>query len=252
MKTLVLFLALAAIILLIVIFVFAVMKKVERVSRSLFGVEDLSRGLKLQAQELEKTPKSVSGMTRIYEPQLQKDFPEFNWKEFKQKAEQMMLLYFAAISNGDEGRIKGGSEALRQQLSLRITENRRQQIREQYEQVQIYCTEITRYEKKKGTCILTLQSAVGHIHYKEKNGALIEGNKEHMVQTKYNTQLMYVQDAAAANLDKAVGVTCPHCGAPVTSLGEKRCVYCGLQVTPVNMQVWSIQGFYQTRAQSPA
>lgn len=245
MKVPVWLMVLAFVLLVLLIVVLVIKKKVERFSRSLFGVKSLAEGLKLQEQELAETPKSVSGMTRIYEPQLQKDFPEFNWKEFKQKAEQMLILYFASISKGEEALIGGGSEALRQQLFTHLSENRRQRIQEQYKDVKIHRTEIAKYEKKPGTCILTLQSAVGHIHYKERDGVLIEGNKTLPVQTRYNTQLMYVQDARAANLDKAVGVTCPHCGAPVTGLGVKKCEYCGLAVTPVNIQVWSIQSFYE-------
>lgn len=231
--------------LMILMVVWYLVKKAERISRSLFGVKSLAKGLQMQAEELAETPKSISGMTRIYEPQLQKDFPEFNWKEFRDKTEQLLLMSFAAISAGDESRIGGGAENLKQQVITRIRENRRQGIHEQYEQVQIHNTEIARYEKKKGTCILTLQSAVGYIYYKEKGGELIEGSRERMTQTRYNTQLMYIQDAGAANLDKAVGVTCPHCGAPVTGLGVKRCEYCGLLVTPVNIQVWSVQSFYE-------
>lgn len=235
----------AVLLLLLAILVLVILKKVERFSRSIFGTKSLAEGLKRQELELSRTPKSVSGMTRIYEPQLRKDFPEFNWREFQQKAEQLMMLYFAAISQENENLPAGASEALARQLSIRIRENRRQQITERFEDVVIHNTEIAKYEKKQGTCVLTLQSAVGYIHYKEKNGARIEGDRTLSTQTKYNTELMYVQDARAANLDKAVGATCPSCGAPITGLGNKKCEYCGLEVTPVNIQVWSVQGFYE-------
>lgn len=245
MDALSLFIIFAVIILVIVILILVIMKKVERFSKSVFGVKSLAEGLSQQAEELAETPKSISGMTRIYEPQLRRDFPEFNWKEFKDKAEQMLLMAFAAISQGEETLIRGGSETLHNQLITWIQENKRQQIKEQYQNVQIHNTEITRYEKKGGTCVLTLQSAVGYIHYKERDGRILEGNREHTIQTKYNIQLMYVQDAKAANQDKSVGTTCPNCGAPIVNLGQKKCEYCGLAVTPVNIQVWSIQSFYE-------
>ncbi len=245
MKELIPFIIFAVILLVIIILILIIMKKVERFSRSIFGTKSLAEGLKNQADELAETPKSVSGMTRIYEPQLKKDFPEFNWKEFRDKTEQQLMLAFAVISEGEEHLIQGASETLHNQLLTRIRENKRQQICERYEKVQIHNTEITRYEKRNGTCVLTLQSAVGHIHYKEKSGKLVEGNKERMTQTKYNTLLMYIQDAKMANLDKAVGVTCPNCGAPIVNLGEKSCEYCGTVVTPVNIQVWSIQSFHE-------
>ena len=233
----------AVIVLVIVLLVIYVIKKVEHLSTSLFGVKSLSEGLTMQAEELAETPKSVAGMTRIYEPQLVKDFPEFNWKEFRDKAERMLLMAFAAISKGEETFVGGSAEGLREQVIAVIQENKRQQIKEYYKDIQIHRTEITRYEKKNGTCVLVLQSAVGHIHYKEKDGKLIEGNKERKEQTRYNIYLMYVQDVKKANMDKAVGTTCPSCGAPVSGLGEKKCEYCGSQVVPINIQVWSIQSF---------
>ena len=85
-----------------------------------------------------------------------------------------------------------------------------------------------------------------HYHYKECGGKLLEGDRELLEQTKYNTELMYVQDYKAANLDRSVGMACPHCGAPVTMLGEnRRCEYCGSPVIPINIQVWTLQRFYE-------
>lgn len=247
MGILILFIIFAIIVLAIVILVMVLVKKAENFSRKTFGVgvSTLARQVQEHSEKIDETPKSIASMTRVYEPQLKRDFPEFNWMEFRDKAEQMLRMAFAAISQGDESAIHGGSEDLRNQLISQIRDNKRQQIREQYEDVEIHNTEISRYEKKGGTCVLTLQSAVGHIHYKERDGKVLEGSKERKQQTKYNIQLMYIQDAEKANLGKAVGTTCPNCGAPVVNLGQKKCEYCGLAVTPINIQVWSIQNFYE-------
>ena len=64
-------------------------RKVEDVSQALFGTDSLVEGWNKQADELAATPKSVSGMTRIFEPQIQRDFPDFNLVQFKNKAENM-------------------------------------------------------------------------------------------------------------------------------------------------------------------
>lgn len=235
----------AVVLLLLAVLVLVLLKKAERFSRSLFGTKSLAEGLRRQERELSRTPKSVSGMTRIYEPRLLKDFPELNWRELQRRAEQWMLAYFSAISQGKDGLPEDASEALRGQLALRLRENRRRQVRERFEEVVIHDTQIANYERKQGICVLTLQSAVGYIHYREKDGVLLEGDRTLAVQTKYNIPWMYVQDASAANLDRALGATCPSCGAPITGLGAKKCEYCGLAVTPVNVQVWILQGFYE-------
>lgn len=218
-------------------------------SRRVFGTDSLAEGLKWQEEMLAATPRSISGMTRIYEPRIREDFPEFNWQEFRRRAEQLLLLAFDAISAGGAGGIRGGSQEFRRQVESRIAENTRAGIRETYQRVKIHDTQIAGYEKKAGTCVITLQSAVGHIHYKEQGGRVIEGRRELPVQTKYNTELMYVQDPALACKGRSMGISCPSCGAPVTNLGAKFCEYCGTKVVPINVQVWSIHGYYEVGSQ---
>lgn len=244
MKSYVPFIILAIIVLAVGIVILQVIRRAQRFSESVFGTKSLAEGLNRQADLLAETPKSISGMTRIYEPQILEDFPEFNWQEFRQKAEQMLLTAFSAISSGQESQVKGSGD-LKEKVLLRIRENKRQGIREVYEQVQIHNTEIARYERQRDSCVITLQSAVGHIYYEEQGGKVIRGDKERKTQTKYNTELMYVQNTELANADRAVGSVCPNCGAPIRGFGQKKCEYCGLAVTPVNIQVWAIQDFYE-------
>lgn len=225
--------------------ILGVIHKVRQTSMEIFGTESLAEGWNRQAKELAAVPKSISGMTRILEPQIQRDFPEFNWMEFKNKGENMLKSSFSAIEREDVSLVKDSSEELKKQVETVIAQNQEQKIREHYDDVQIHNTEITRYEKKQGTCVITLQSAVGYLHYKEREGRVIEGDDKLTEQTKYNIEILYIQDEKLANLDRAVGAVCPHCGAPVTSLGAKQCEYCGLAVTPINMQVWSLHRFYE-------
>ena len=69
----------------------------------------------------------------------------------------------------------------------------------------------------------------------------MSGSRERRVQTKYNTELVYIQDAALLQDGAtAVGLTCPNCGAPVTRLGSKFCEYCGSGLREISVRVWSI------------
>lgn len=224
----------------------SVKRKMRQISRMAFGTDSLLEGFRRQEEELAVTPKSVSGMTRILEPQIQRDFPEFNWMQFRNKAENMLRSAFAAISAGNPALLKESTPELAAQVENQIVANEQTGITEVYRDVKIHRTEITRYEKKQGKCIITLQSAVEYCHYKEKEGRCVEGRSDLPTQTKYNTELMYIQDAEAANMDRTLGLTCPHCGAPITMLGaEKRCEYCNSPVTPINIQVWNLQRYYE-------
>lgn len=229
--------------------VFYIRSRVRRFSRSMFGTDSLIDGWKRQERELAATPCSVAGMTRVYEPQIQKDFPEFNWVQFRNKAEDILVMALGAITAGSIGAMTECSEALKEQVRGQIAQNERSGIRETYKDIRVHQTEITRYEKKMGRCIITLQSAVEHIHYKERDGRIFSGREDLMEQTKYNVELMYIQDESRANADHGVGLNCPNCGAPIKTLGVKRCEYCGSEVTPINMQVWSLQHYYEVSYQ---
>lgn len=213
------------------------------VSRS--GISTFIRMVKESEKEKHVTPKSVNGMTRIMEPLISRDFPEFNWIEFKHKTENTLTAALQAIDAQDISRLGDVSEDLKQQISMRIEENKRNGRKEYFKQVKIHQTEISRYEKKNGTCIIIMQSAVESLHYILEGSEVIEGDRENKEQTRYNTEIIYVQDADKADSGSALGVTCPNCGAPVSNLGAKVCAYCGSEVIPVNIRVWVMNRLYE-------
>lgn len=220
--------------------------RVRRFSRALFGTEHLAEGLNRQADMLAETPKSVTGMTRLMEPQIMRDFPDFSWDQFKGKAENMLKSALLSISAADVGKlVPDASEELKQQIENRIQENNAQGVRETFLEIQIHQTEIANYRHEKGKCIIVIQSSVGYYHYKEQSGVVIEGTKERKQQCKYNMELIYIQDVSEYEFDNAVGTLCPHCGAPVVNLGNMYCDYCKSAVIPINIKVWSLHKFYE-------
>lgn len=227
-----------------------VKQKIEGISMAAFGTKSLSEGLERQADILAETPKSVSGMTRVFEPQIQRDFPEFHTAQFRNKAENMLTAALEAITAENTAKIKEASDMLRDQVENRIMDNKAAGVKEIYSQIRIHQTEITNYEKKDGKCVITFQSAVEHYHYTEyrsgkKSGTVAKGEKERKQQTKYNMEWVYIQDAKLAKTDNAKGTVCPNCGAPVTNLGNMYCEYCGTAVTPLNIKVWSLHRYYE-------
>ena len=59
-----------------------------KIGAVLYSARVLGKVLEQQADRLEETPKSVSGMTKVFLPQIQRDFPEFNWEELRAEVEQ--------------------------------------------------------------------------------------------------------------------------------------------------------------------
>ena len=218
--------------------------KLEEFSYKLFGTKSIIDGMNRIANEVATTPKSVSSMTKIMEPQIVKDFPEFVWNEFKDKAENMLKAALTSISTKNIEKLpEDTSEEVVQQITNIIEDNESSGIEEHYDSIFIHQTEIANYRKTNGKCVITIQCAVQYYHYKEKEGLVIFGDKKRLKQTKYNIELLYIQDSQAAGIGNAIGAKCPSCGAPITNLGAKSCDYCGTGVIPINIKVWSLHKF---------
>jgi len=220
-------------------------KKLSTASRSLFGTDSFLEGWNRQADVLAATPKSVSGMTRVFGPQIERDFPDFNLSQFKNKAENMLLSALQAVNAEDSSLLKEATEELTRQVENQIERNHAEGVKEIYERIHIHQTEITNYVKRDGTCIIVFQSAVEHMHYKIKDSKVVEGDAKRLTQTKYNVEVVYIQDEKLVKYDDAVGTTCPNCGAPIVKLGAMYCEYCGSAVTPINLKVWTLHKFYE-------
>lgn len=232
-------------------------KKVDRSTRGMAtafmrevaGTDSSGTGFQAQAEELARTPKSVSSMTRIFEPQIQKDFPEFSLNQFRNMVENLLPAALGAITEETTANLSDCSKELVRQVQNRIDENKRQGIEEIYKDIEVHQTEISNYVKKSGTCVITFQSAVGHYHYGRKNGKVIFGKENLKEQTKYNVEVIYIQNERLTGTDGVTGNTCPNCGAPITTLGAKNCEYCGLAVREINLRVWALHKFYQVEGQ---
>lgn len=217
--------------------------------KEIAGTDSSGTGFQAQAEELARTPKSVSSMTRIMEPQIRKDFPEFSLNQFRNMVENLLPAALGAITAESTENLSDCSKELVRQVQNRIEENKRQGISEVYRDIEVHQTEITNYVKKSGTCVITFQSAVGHYHYGKQNDKIVFGKENLKEQTKYNVEIIYIQNENLTDADGVSGNTCPNCGAPITTLGAKTCEYCGLAVRELNLRVWTLHKFYQVESQ---
>lgn len=227
---------------------YRVRKQVRIVSKAMFGTPSLKEGLEHQADILAETPKSVSGMTKLCLPQIERDFPEFHWAQWKQRCENILKGYLSALERQNPACIEKDYEELRRQAEHQIEDQKRRGVREVYRQVRIHQTEISRYQKEAGLCMIKLQSAVEY-YYEEKKVSREEDEKDKTEppqgsvrqQHRYNMELVYIQDITkVGDYATVLGATCPNCGAPITKLGSKFCEYCGTGVIPIDIRVWKV------------
>ena len=203
--------------------------------RKITSGENLTESLAIFAEKHAFAP----GNTNVYD----KEHPEFSLEEFRKKSENSLNAFLSALETQELSSLAGISESLRNQARLRIDDQDRQGIREQFRNVKIHQTAISRYEKRPGCCAVTFQSAVEYVYGRTRNG-----EKEVMpdrIQTRYDMEWIYIQDPERYGqaAGGAVGVSCPNCGAPVTQLGSHKCEYCGGVVEPVNIRCWQYQHF---------
>lgn len=248
MKTSTLILIIVILVLLLIVIgaiyygVYKLKQKTRAFSRQVFGTDSLKEGFEQIEAEYAVTPKSVSAVTSLYLPKITKDFPEFSYDEMKDKARNVLTSYLLAINDFDPGKLTEGTSELKNKLEHIIILLKNKDQREHFDKIKIHRTEISNYTKKSGRCIITMQSSIQYYHYiTDQNGRVISGSKDVLFQSKYETDLIYIQDRALVegDLGEADGLNCPNCGAPITSLGQKFCEYCGTGVVAYNIHVWS-------------
>lgn len=216
-------------------------KKLKTYSRLFFGTESISEGLKKTEMEYATTPKSVAGATSLYMPQIMRDFPEFHLEEMKERAENVLTSYLQCIDAKNPALLAEGTNELKDKLRIKIAGLTNEDSSEHFERIKIHKTEVNKYRKEKGRCSVVFQSAVGYVHYVEKNGKVITGRKERLEQSKYNVEVSYIQNRdVVENLgDSGLALNCPRCGAPLESLGAKICMYCDSPVMEFNIRTWN-------------
>ncbi len=219
----------------------AVGVKMRRVSKDVFGTDDFIKGYNEQKRKLSETPRSVHSMTNIYLPKIHQDFPEFDYELFRLQAQEVVRGYLNAITTGTTATLPDTVTPTLKNYIQEIIENLYANNQKQFflEPV-IHDAQIGRYIKDGATVTVMFNVSVGMIAYVEDaDGRLINGDRDNKLQTVYEVSLVYLQDADKMGVyGEGLGLSCPHCGAPVRNLGQKFCEYCGSGVIEVNTRVW--------------
>lgn len=226
-------------------------RKARKFSAELFGTPDIADAARQMRAEYASTPKSVSAMTSLLLPKITADFPDFQYDEMKERANNVLTAYLRAVTERNQQLLKDGNEELRQQLAHHIQMLSVKDTWEHFDQIHIHRTEISQYRKTAGRCIITFQTSLECYHYMtDFSRQLLAGSQEVKYQTKFNTDLIYIQnrDLVENVLDDALGVNCPNCGAPLSSLGAKVCKYCDTPIIEINIHAWSFSNVEECRS----
>ena len=206
-------------ILFVVLFYFIIKLKIRSVLDKAgftgMNLRDIIEEAKLEEQE---TPKSLASMDRIYLKQIRKDFPEINVSQLKRKAEEIITECYHYKDDSKiqlNGKMKSFVDS----------------IRGGYQNFKIHNTVISNYHKRNGTASIYFSTAFEY--YMDNNGKLMK------IQDRVKTEFIYIIDESKIDKDvNVLGIHCPNCGSPITTLGEKKCSYCGSAVTEVIPKVF--------------
>ena len=227
----------------VVVAVLAIRARVQSFSRQIFGTSSLLKGYNEQKKKISESPLSVRSMTSIYLPQIHRDFPEFDYELYKQKAQAVLRSYFTAVSSKNVLALaEECSGTLKNSVTGIIEDLERRNVTQHFDENVIHDVQIARYIKDGATVTVLFNAAVGQYSYLEdENGKIVLGSRDIKHQTIYDVALVYVQDARkmGVGVDSAIGLNCPNCGAPIRNLGQKFCEHCGSGVIEANTRVWS-------------
>ncbi len=215
--------------------------KVRVFTRQAFGSDTIQGSFENMEREEEITPRSVSAATKLYLPQILRDFPEFHYDEMKNRAENVLTGFLRGVDEGTPARLpEGVTSELREKLELRISALASEGAEEHFRDIRIHRTEIKIYRKLKGRCSIILQSAVQYRHFKKRGGEVTEGAENRLTQSRYQIELIYIQDREIVEnqADSGLALNCPNCGAPLPKLGAKKCIYCDTPIEEFNIKTW--------------
>ncbi len=217
-------------------------EKVRNFTRLAFGSDTIMGSFQNMERAAEAVPKSVSANTKLYLPQILRDFPEFHYDEMKARAENILMGFLLGIDEKNASRLQESTTSeLREKLKMRIAALDNEEAEEHFRDIAIHRTEIKQYRKTKGRCSIIFQSAVQYRHFKQKGGTVTEGSESGLEQSRYNVEMIYIQDRDVIEnqADSGLAMNCPNCGAPLPKLGAKKCIYCDTPIVEFSIRIWN-------------
>lgn len=234
--TAIIILSLILVILLLIIGIYFYAKeKVSNFSKQIFGTSNIIEGFKKQEIEYAETPKSVASMDSVTIPKITKDFPNLDINELKRTAENAIIQYYNSLEKRECLEIKKASEKLKNKIQSDIEDLPSYDIH--YDNIEFQRTVINTYTNKKGLCTITTQSSFS---YKKK-----WKDTEQKIQMRMNVEFIYIYDEKEVEGTYGISLNCKNCGAPIKTLGDKYCPYCGTGVIELATKTWQINDLYQ-------
>ena len=202
---------------------------------------DVAKQAKSIEQQEYTREKNVSGITRLIEPTIIRDFGDFNKDFLFAKVEKNLSKIFTAIEEKSTSIIENDNDLIYMYSTIRdkITDIKNAGIDIKYDELRFHSHAIKNYLKSQGKATITISST---LEYYYSDSSKSNKNKKYSnlkKQTRYTTNYVYVYDETKIkNNEKFLSISCPNCGAPLRKLGGGNCEYCSTYIQPVNLKSW--------------
>ena len=215
-------------------------------------VRDL-RSLLRAAEESKKlgpTERSIPDVTKLFLPAIHRDFPGFNWTEERVAIEKRIASVLAARQSLDLSQLSSPSESLRERVRLAIEDDRMNALSRSFSDIVIHKTAIADYKNLPTLTEIKLISSVGFtatlageaLKKSEGKARAAALAAPHRVETTVSSVLVHVQSVNyKSGYQKIVGISCPHCGAPLQRADATFCPFCKSGLVQTNHLVWSLE-----------
>ena len=196
------------------------------------------------AEEDAYRQKNVSGITKLLEPEILRDFPDFNKNLLYSIAESNLRKIFSAIENKSLAGIDKDEELILilPKLKEEIEDIKERKVEIKYDDIVFHENAIKKYEKVKGMATVTISTTLEY-YYKnsDKKENLCNNIKR---QTRYTCEFVYIYDETKLEKkNNIIVINCPNCGAPLRNLELGECEYCSSHFEPINLKLWKMSSY---------
>ena len=187
-------------------------------------------------------PYSVPGLTSLYRPKFERDFPEMRYERLESMARNGMIAILNAMESKKTDSVENSSSNLQNQMKVIIEDYSSRGENINYDNVQIHAVSMTNYNSTKNTATAVFRISLQSLAYRTKNGAVVSGSNKVPRQNLFSLTLMHNQ-AGDSGSNRYFEANCPNCGAPIEDLSHRNCSYCGSGLVPVVDKIWQIDSF---------
>jgi len=185
--------------------------------------------------------KNVSGMTSLLEPEILRDFPEFNKELLFSTVERQLRKIFNTLESKSLNTLQNDSE------SILILPKIREQVEDmkstntsvKYDDVIFHRHAIKKYFKSVGVATVETSTTLEYYYY---NSNINNNNLKK--QTRYTCEFVYIYDETKFDKNQNIfTIRCPNCGATIRGLKNQTCEYCMTKVHPINLKLWKMSSY---------